>query len=553
MIKKLLLRLIERIKNPLLRSIVDYILEFRLELFCGLTAILLTLVFTFGSQFYFLIFVTSLVLTLFVLFIPRRIYKKFPRWICLIFLLVLTWIDYFVITTLMNNIENLSRNGDVISIILIIGYLYLIGFFLLNLTRDIWNLIKKIKWNWVKRMTTFVEKLMNPIYLFPIKLITYSIYYLIKLIIYLLIEFIKIIIDLICYPFKSLKNFLKSLFIVGLILYVAASMFVIVDYVNTHYGYYQKFLCSAGTSQKLKKSVVRIVGSYSEGTGFFITNNQVLTNFHVINGESSPKIIFPNGSFITPTKIVGDKKSDLAILHTDFIYPDIVLPLQDTLDLKDEEPVIATGYAMGTELTGKATVMKGNYTDFRKSKLDKVGYLQTNISLVEGMSGGPLTDQCGAVVGINTQGLAGLSLFISGSETKKLISEFTEQDIKKIKVDPKKSPEDAVTAFYTYLSARKMSDGFNLLSKEYLQKTNFEEWTNRFTDILNVEIFVSKADEKNKNLVHVKFGTENWVDNESELHLYEGTWETILEDGVYKMLKSNIKEVTDPDYGWFYE
>ncbi len=193
MIGKFFFGIIERIKNPLFRSIIDYILEFRLELFCGLTVILLTFVFTFGSQSYFLIFVTSLVLTLFVLFMPRRIYKKFPRWICLIFLLVLTWIDYFVITTLMNNIENLSRNGDVISIILIIGCLYLIGFFLLNLTRDIWSLIKKIKWNWVKRMTTFVEKLMNPIYVFPIKLITYSIYYLIKLIFYLLIELIKII------------------------------------------------------------------------------------------------------------------------------------------------------------------------------------------------------------------------------------------------------------------------------------------------------------------------------------------------------------------------
>lgn len=553
MIKKLLLRLIERIKNPLLRNIVDYILEFRFELFCGLTAILLTFVFTFGSQSYFLVFITSLVVTLFVLLIPRLIYKKLPRWVCLIFLLVLTWIDYFVITTLMNNIENLSRNGDVISIILIIGYLYLIGFFLLNLTRDIWSLIKKIKWNWVKRMTIFVEKLMNPIYAFPIKLITYSIYYLIKLIFYLLIELIKIIIDLICYPFKSLKNFLKSLFIVGLILYIAASTFVIIDYVRTHYGYYNKFFCSAGTTTKLKKSVVRIVGGYSEGTGFFISPNEVLTNFHVINGEPSPKIIFADGSFVTPKKIVGNKEADLALLTTDNNYPSLVMKLSSDIDLLDEEPVIATGFPMGTDLTGKATTMRGNYIDFRKSKTDTVGYLQTNISLVEGMSGGPLTDQCGAVVGINTQGLAGLSLFISGSETKKLISEFTEQDIKKIKVDPKKSPEDAVTAFYTYLSARKMSDGFNLLSKEYLQKTNFEEWTNRFTDILNVEIFVSKADEKNKNLVHVKFGTENWVDNESELHLYEGTWETILEDGVYKMLKSNIKEVTDPDYGWFYE
>jgi hypothetical protein len=38
-----------------------------------------------------------------------------------------------------------------------------------------------------------------------------------------------------------------------------------------------------------------------------------------------------------------------------------------------------------------------------------------------------------------------------------------------------------------------------------------------------------------------------------EYHYYEGTWQTIFEDGVYKMLKSNIKEVVKPDYFWFYE
>lgn len=553
MIKKLLLRLIEKIKNPLLRNIVLYILEFRFELFYGLTAILLTLVFTFGSQSYFLIFITSLVATLFVLFIPRLIYKKFPRWACLIFLLIIIWIYYFVIETLFQNIEGLNKNSDVISIILIIGFLYLIGFFLLNLIRGIWSLIKKIKWKYVQKFVAYIERLVNPIYFFPLKLVTYSIYYLIKFSIKAIIELVKIIIDLIKYPFKSFRNFLKSLFVVGLIMYVAASTFVVIDYIRTHYGYYGKFFCSVGTTTKLKKSVVRIVGSYSEGTGFFISPNEVLTNFHVINGELSPKIIFADGSFVTPKKIVGDKEADLALLTTDNNYPNLVMPLSSDIDLADEEPVIATGFPLGTNLIGKATTMRGNYIDFRKSKTDTVGYLQTNISLVEGMSGGPLTDQCGSVVGINTLGLAGLSLFISGSDAKDITIDFNDNDVKKIKVDPSKSPEDAVTAFYTYLSARRMQDGFNLLSKEYLQKTNFAEWTSRFTDILGVEVFTSKADEKQKNLVLIKFGTKNWVDNEMETHYYEGTWETILEDGIYKMLKSNIKEIKDPDNMWFYE
>jgi S1-C subfamily serine protease len=414
------------------------------------------------------------------------------------------------------------------------------------------------------RVLKYIHHLLFPLYLFPIKLLTYAIFYLLKCLFEIIVKIFKIFIqiiigtfklyfDFVTYPFRSFRNFLKSICILLLVVYVGASLFVIVDYIHTHYGYYQKFLCSAGTSDKLKKSVVRIIGGESQGTGFFISSNQVLTNFHVINGEPSPKIIFPDGNFITPIKITGDKDADLAILYTDQKYPHMVMSLPDFIQIKDEEPLLATGFPMGTDLAGKATVLRGDYIDFRKSKSAPVGYLQTNISLVEGMSGGPLTDQCGSVVGVNTMGLAGLSLFISGSEAKDLIPKFTDQEVKKINVDPTKSPQDAVTAFYTYLKARKMKDGFNLLSQEYLQKTNFEEWTNRFKDVLDVTIFKSEMFENSKDTVTLKFGTENWVDQDMETHYYEGTWQTIFEDGKYKMLKSKIKEVEDPDYTWFYE
>ena len=81
----------------------------------------------------------------------------------------------------------------------------------------------------------------------------------------------------------------------------------------------------------------------------------------------------------------------------------------------------------------------------------------------------------------------------------------------------------------------------------------FEEWTNRFTDILNVEIFISEPYENTKDTVLVKFETKNWNDGEVDYHYYEGTWQTIKENGVYKMLESNIKEVIEPPWDWFYE
>src|SRR3989338_8362105 len=140
-----------------------------------------------------------------------------------------------------------------------------------------------------------------------------------------------------------------------------------------------------------------------------------------------------------------------------------------------------------------------------------IGYIQTDISLVKGMSGGPLVDQYGSVVGINTISLVGLSLFINADWAKTVVPDFTDQNIIKIQVDPAASPEEAVRAFYTYLKARRMEDGFNLLSREYLQKTDFEEWSGRFKDILDVDILKSARVEGSKDTVFCKFGTKNWV------------------------------------------
>lgn len=403
------------------------------------------------------------------------------------------------------------------------------------------------------RLKAYFKKLLFPIYLFPIKLITYTAYYVVKFLIKFVIAIIKIIIDSIIYPFRSLKNFLKSLFIVGVTVYMVASLLVISDYLATQYGYIGKFLCSFGVKEKMLASVVRVVGGYSEGTGFFVAPDQVITNFHVIADEPSPKIIFPDGKFVTPVKILGNKDVDLAVLFTEKQYNNLVLPLPERISFRPDEPLIATGYALGTGLTGKATTLRGRFIDFRKSKEMPTAYIQSDISLVEGMSGGPLVDQCGSVVGINTMGLAGLSLFIDGSWAKAAIPGFTDQGITKINVDPSKSPEDAVYAFYTYLKARRMEDGFKLLSTEYLQKTNFEEWTNRFTDILDVEVIKTERYEKTKDTAFVKFLTKNWVDGEVEIHFYEGTWQTVLEDGVYKMRKSKILEVENPEWDWFYE
>ena len=405
------------------------------------------------------------------------------------------------------------------------------------------------------RIKNYILRLVHPWYYFPFKLITYTLYYLIKLLVKLIKELFWVIIDTLLFPFRGFRNFLKSIFILLLIVYISASLLVITDYIENQYGWYAKFFCSAGVRERLKGSVVRVVGGYSEGSGFFISANKVLTNFHVIVGEPSPKIIFPDGRMERVINIKGDKEADVAVLYLENKHPEMpILKWTDpNTGLLEDEPLISAGYPGGTTLVGEATLMRGNFITLRNSKHYKVEYIQTDINVAKGMSGGPLVDSCGSVVGINTSSLTGNSFFISIKSFRDLEDNLTNDDVTKISIDPSTSPEEGVKAFYTYLKVRDMAAGYNLLSTEYLKNTNFEEWTSRFTDILDVQVIKIEKSNWPPSMVFVKFGTKNWVDNEMEIHYYEGTWDTVLENGVYKMLEANIVEIFEPDYKWFWE
>jgi len=399
----------------------------------------------------------------------------------------------------------------------------------------------KIK-NWQLRFIAYIKRLLFPLYLFPLKLVTYSTYYLAIFLIKLLI-----------WPFKSYANFFKTIFWGTIFTYFAFTEYRFLSLVE-HYGGYGKFFCSEwAVSRTLKRSVVRVVGGLSEGSGFFVSDNQILTNFHVIADEPSPKVVFPDGRFTTPYRITANKDNDLALLYLNETHADKIFHWVSPQTLQINEPLLAAGYPLGTDLSGEVTINKGNFSAVRHATGFFSDYVQTSINLVQGMSGGPLVDQCGDVVGINTLSLSGMSMFVSGDSIKLLWPNFTEEDIAKIEVDPGQSPEAAVEAFYTYLKARRMEDGFNLLSGKYLEKTNLEEWTNRFTDILDVQIYLTEPVAGEPDMVTVKFSTKSWNGTEALYHYYQGTWQTVEEGGVYKMNQSNIKEIFEPDWEWFLE
>ena len=309
--------------------------------------------------------------------------------------------------------------------------------------------------------------------------------------------------------------------------------------------------------ERVTKSVVRIVGGESEGSGFVINSSgAILTNFHVIQFEPSPKVIFPDNSFETAEILLADKDADIAVLHVKRKLPTLTWGVP--YDLEPSEEVFAIGFPFGGSLSGEASVNKGSLAGRRYDKDYEVQYLQTDTTLNPGVSGGPMINICGEIVGMNTAGTSGLGLAISSDTLKEkwlnMLSSKDDvlKDITKFEFFPERSEYDAVQAFYNYLKARDLENAFGLLSKNFAPES-FEDWKKGYDNSLDTTLIKIEVDKKVKEQINIKLASKDVVEDEIVYKYYEGSWIVKEEDEKYRLWEADIKEVEDPTYAWFYE
>lgn len=350
------------------------------------------------------------------------------------------------------------------------------------------------------------------------------------------------------------------IFIIGTCVYTIQSIKSInkrLDTIEYRFGGSKKIACSEKESiNKLKKSIVRIVGGESEGSGFAIKESLIMTNFHVIEFEPSPKVVFPDNTFETAEIKYADKQADLAILAIKRPMKAVVWGDSDGLELTEE--LIALGYPFGGTLIGDISVNTGKMSAKRLSKDDGMDYIQIDGTLNPGVSGGPLINVCGEVVGVNTAGTAGLGIAISSKSAQDkwlsmLSNEDPLKDVKRIVFEPNKSPLDAVSSFYNYLKIRKMQEAYNLLSDNFLKGGDFEHWKIGYESLLDTTVIIIENDPKRENVVSVKLSTKDLIDDEIVYKYFEGWWEVKKVDGNLKLWQPKIKEVENPSWLWFWE
>jgi hypothetical protein len=303
----------------------------------------------------------------------------------------------------------------------------------------------------------------------------------------------------------------------------------------------------------MNENVVRIEGSLAEGSGFPISENEIFTNFHVIDGDATPKVVFADGSIETPVSIIGDRDKDMAILKlnrklTPLPFYGYFGTLNSAPNLIFGEPLYAVGYAMGSDLKGGVTINKGSYNGTRYEDSVKVSYIQTDATGVGGMSGGPLVNACGQVVGVNTMGVAGLSMFIDITSVQNSMLDLSDEQVSKIEVETE-TPYGVVNAFYTYIGAGDLRKAYDLVDPSRMQGQSFEEWIHGYATTLQVGLITAKTEDFDENKVLVKLYSEDWVEGTLAIKYFEGYW--IVGDNL-KLMDASIQEVENPSYEWFY-
>jgi serine protease Do len=160
------------------------------------------------------------------------------------------------------------------------------------------------------------------------------------------------------------------------------------------------------------------------GSGFVISQDgYILTNNHVVEGANSVTVELKDKREFTAQVIGTDKQSDVAVLKIDAKdLPTVKIGNPD--ESKPGEWVVAIGSPYGFDntvtsgiISAKARAMPGStYTPF----------IQTDVPVNPGNSGGPLFNMKGEVIGINsmiysrTGGFQGLSFAIPINEAMKV-------------------------------------------------------------------------------------------------------------------------------------
>jgi len=167
----------------------------------------------------------------------------------------------------------------------------------------------------------------------------------------------------------------------------------------------------------------------SLGSGFIIdAAGLVVTNHHVIGNADQIEVTLEDGRVFPATVRGSDKRTDLALLeiHANEPLPFVLFGNSDLARVGDW--VIAIGNPFGLGGTTTSGIVSARGRDINNGPY--VDYIQIDASINRGNSGGPLFNNAGEVIGVNTAifspngGSVGIGFAIPASLVENVVSQL---------------------------------------------------------------------------------------------------------------------------------
>ena len=141
----------------------------------------------------------------------------------------------------------------------------------------------------------------------------------------------------------------------------------------------------------------------SMGSGFIISaDGYVLTNNHVVEGADSVTVRLSDRRELDAKVIGTDTQYDIALLKINATNLPVV-SLGDSKSVKAGQWVVAIGSPFGFDHSVTAGIVSAIGRNFGGADQQYVPFIQTDVPINRGNSGGPLFNLGGQVIGINSQ------------------------------------------------------------------------------------------------------------------------------------------------------
>lgn len=310
--------------------------------------------------------------------------------------------------------------------------------------------------------------------------------------------------------------------------------------------YWDLLFCGPDKISKAAHGVVKIENKDTYGSGFWIADDLVLTNNHVVSFQEGPRIISERNEYHSQI-VQTDTLRDLAILRVN--DPE----KHDILTWRLRWPILAEEvYTLGfPEESDEINVTKGVISSLTSNELNKVKYIQTDAAVNHGNSGGPLIDICGNVLGITSSTLRdaqNISFAINSAWIQKELAEMvnaskniTEEEIQYGQTGPE---TEVVAKYYTTISYGDFENAYEFYSKDLKKRVIFKGWKDSYKNTFVVRL--KKLRKISPGLVGISFISIDFPSNDAEdliVREFEGTWRLVKEGDLWKLNYSNIEEI----------